>query len=183
MNYRPITDVWILARPKVKYYGAYPAGFLDRARALLGVSSDDAVLHVCSGKVRDYPFRGFGPNDKTADIDPALKPDFVHDCRYSLPSNDILGGRWPAILADPPYTVADGEHYRAGAGKVPQAAALLDLCLNWVEPGGRVGILHYQWPRPPKKVGRHRIRPVALVGVVAGWGNNIRAFSVFEKVR
>jgi len=23
MNYRPITDIWILARPKVKYYGAY----------------------------------------------------------------------------------------------------------------------------------------------------------------
>lgn len=37
MSYRPITDFWILARPKVKYYGAYPSGFLERARALVGV--------------------------------------------------------------------------------------------------------------------------------------------------
>ena len=35
MGYRPITDLWFLARPKVKYYGAYPNGFLERARALL----------------------------------------------------------------------------------------------------------------------------------------------------
>ena len=31
MSYRPITDVWILGRPKVRYYGAYPSGFLERA--------------------------------------------------------------------------------------------------------------------------------------------------------
>lgn len=32
-SYRPICDLWILARPKVKYYGAYPNGFLERAAA------------------------------------------------------------------------------------------------------------------------------------------------------
>ena len=46
MSYRPITDVWILARSKVPYYGAYPAGFLHRARTLLGVDAVGAVLHV-----------------------------------------------------------------------------------------------------------------------------------------
>lgn len=65
MSYRPITDVWILARPKVKYYGAYPNGFLERARALLGVSPFDPVLHVCGGSAREYPAkpRGFGPRE------------------------------------------------------------------------------------------------------------------------
>lgn len=38
MSFRPIADVWILARPKVKYYGAYPNGFLERALPLLGAS-------------------------------------------------------------------------------------------------------------------------------------------------
>lgn len=42
MNYRPITDVWILGRSKTKdpetgksYYGAYLSGFLERARPML----------------------------------------------------------------------------------------------------------------------------------------------------
>jgi hypothetical protein len=60
MSFRPIADVWILARSKVKYFGAYPAGFLSRARDLLGVGINDQVLHVCAGKVRKYPYRGFG---------------------------------------------------------------------------------------------------------------------------
>jgi len=180
MTYRPITDLWILARPKVKYYGAYPSGFLERARALLGVTTDDAVLHVCAGKVRDYPFRGLGKNDKTLDVDPELKPDFHHDCRYSLP---IRKGGWPAILADPPYSADDAAHYAAGPGKLPVPAGLLCNCLLYVRAGGRVGILHYQWPRPPEKLGRYPIKCVALIGVVVGYANNIRAFSVYEKVK
>src|SRR5688572_14486588 len=72
MSYRPITDVWILGRPKVRYHGAYPSGFLERARALLGVSIDETVLHVCSGQIRYYPFRGLGRHDLTVDIDQDL---------------------------------------------------------------------------------------------------------------
>ena len=174
MNYRPITDVWILARPKVRYYGAFPSGFLERARALLGVSIDDPVLHVCSGRVKDYPFRGFGPNDKTLDLDGALKPDFVHDCAEPLP--DRCGAGWRAILADPPYTFEDGEHYTPGGICVPKAGALLKLCLQAVRPGGRVGMLHYEFPRPPKWA-----RLVACVGVVMGYANRIRCYSVFER--
>jgi hypothetical protein len=195
VTYRPITDVWILARPKVKYYGAYPSGFLERARALLGVTTDDAVLHVCSGKVRDYPFRGLGPNDKTLDIDGSMNPDFVADCRKFLPHpNDSQLGtailrstkgpdEWPAILADPPYTEQDAAHYSAGPDWLPKPQDLLKLCLFYVRPGGRIGILHYQWPRPPEKIGRYPIKCVALVAVIAGYANNIRAFSVFEKVK
>jgi hypothetical protein len=181
MNYRPITDLWILARPKVEYYGAYPSGFLERARALLGVTLDDAVLHVCSGRVRNYPFGGLGPHDRTVDIDPALRPDFVHDCRYSLPPRPD-GQHWPAILADPPYTLEDASQYWAGPDVFPQPAALLALCLTYVRPGGRVGFLHYQWPRPPERIGRYAVRAVALVGVITGYGNNLRGYSVFEKL-
>jgi hypothetical protein len=74
VSYRPITDTQILARSKVKFFGAYPSGFLKRARNLLGVNCTDRVLHVCSGKVREYPYEGFGPNDVTFDLDAALTP-------------------------------------------------------------------------------------------------------------
>lgn len=180
MSYRPITDLMILTRPKVKYYGAYPAGFLDRARLFLGVTIDDAVLHVCSGRVKDYPFAGLGPNDKTVDLDPKLKPDYVRDVRdvRGLPARK---GGWPAVLADPPYTEDDAAHYAPGAEAFPAPHALLSQCLAAVRPGGRVGFLHYAWPRPPDWMGK--IKCVALLGVVSGYGGRIRAFSVYERVK
>lgn len=173
MNYRPLTDVWILARPKVAYYGAYPAGFLHRARALLGVSYDDPVLHVCSGCVRDYPYRGLGPNDRTVDLDPALAPDFLHDVREPLP----LPGVWSAILADPPYTSEDAAKYSIGSAVFPTAAETLKRCCEAVRPGGRVGILHYEWPRPPKDW-----QEVAVVAVGCGRGQRARWYTVFEQI-
>ena len=72
MSYRPITDTWILARSKTKFFGAFPSGFLSRTQALLGVNCTDRVPHMCSGKVREYPYEGFGPNDVTFDLDAAL---------------------------------------------------------------------------------------------------------------
>lgn len=173
MGYRPITDTWILARPKVRYYGAYPAGFLERARALLGVTIDDPVLHVCSGMVRAYPYRnGFGINDKTLDLDSELRPDFVRDAREPLP------GGFKAILADPPYTPEDADNYRPSSHQLPSPNELLRNMLNALGHGRRCGILHYVVPRPPKDMARF----VACVGVMVGFGNRMRAYSVFERV-
>lgn len=182
MNYRPITDTWILARSKVKYYGAYPSGLLERARALLGVTIDDPVLHVCGGHAREYPFRGFGPNDRTLDIDPACKPDYLMDARNGIPimasggPYDNFVSWWPAIIADRPYTPEDAAKYACGADCLPSPNELLCNCLAAVRPGGRVGMLDYIWPQPPKNA-----RSVAVIGVLVGFNNRIRVFSVFER--
>ena len=173
MNYRPLTDVWILARPKVAYYGAYPAGFLHRARALLGVTLNDSVLHVCSGRVRDYPYRGMGPNDCTLDIDEQLQPDIVHDVRTPLPHR----GLWKAVLTDPPYTADDAAHYAGGAEVFPSASLVLQRCCDVVAKGGRVGILHYEWPSPPKDWNE-----VAVVAVGCGRRQRARWYTVWEQV-
>jgi hypothetical protein len=177
MSYRPITDLWILARPKVKYYGAYPNGFLERARALLGIAYYDPLLHVCGGRARQYPAkpRGFGPFDQTLDLDATLEPDFLQSATDPLP----LGrhGAWPAIIADPPYTGDDAEHYAPGRFAFPSANKILRGMLTAVRVGGRVGMLHYVLPQPPK-VG---VRFVACVGVIVGYNNRMRCFSVFER--
>ena len=59
VSHRPITDVWILARPRLrngaKCYGAYPLGLLHPAHTQLGVQLGDPVLHVGHGMVRRYP--------------------------------------------------------------------------------------------------------------------------------
>ena len=171
MSYRPICDTWILARPKVKYYGAYPAGFLHRARALLGVSELDQVLHVCAGRVRDYPYRGFGPNDLTVDLDPDTFPDFVMDVRSGLPA-----GEYQAILIDRPYTREDAAKYAPGESSLPKLNALVKAALQHVPIGGRVGVLDYVWPHPGN-LGKE----VAVVGVGTGRNNRARWFTVFER--
>jgi hypothetical protein len=145
---------------------------LQRARDLLGVAPNNSVLHVCAGKVRDYPFKGLGPNDKTVDIDPATQPDYRMDVREGLPS-----GPWPAVLIDRPYTAEDAAHYAGGADTLPNLQKLLADSINVVRIGGKVGVLDYVAPRPPKNA-----RLVALVGVVVGFNNRIRVYSVFERV-
>lgn len=179
MTYRPVTDMWILARAKLKggkkYYGAYLGGFPERARYLLGASPLDAVLHVCGGLAKYYPYRGgFGVNDKTLDLDPVTEPDFLQDARMPYPLNGTQ--KWRAILADPPYSEMDASHYNVGSLAYPTPNQIIKNALEVVEVGGRVGLIHYQLPSQPKNA-----KFIACIGVICGFNNRIRVFSVFEK--
>lgn len=188
MSYRPICDVWILGRPKVKYYGAFPNGFLHRARNLLGVGINDAVLHICGGMIRKYPCRGFGPNDKTLDLNPACEPDFLMDARLPYPMQKTLVPNstgdftmeeipWPAVLIDRPYSEDDAEHYPPGKNVLPSANLLVKLGIAAVAVGGKVGIIDYVWPQPPKNATEQ-----ALIAVGSGRNNRARWFTVFERM-
>lgn len=191
MGYRPITDVMILARSKTPYYGAFPAGFLHRARALMGVGPADPVLHICGGRVKDYPYSGFGVNDKTLDLDPACHPDFLQDARDPLPfyhCNDAAclaclddkwggGHLWNGILIDRPYTEADAAKYAPGEEALPPINDLLKRALERVPLGHRVGVLDYMWPHPGK-FGKE----VAVTAVGTGRNNRARWFTVFERL-
>lgn len=194
MSYRPICDTWILARSKVKYYGAFPAGFLHRARHVLGVHYNHPVLFVCGGKVREYPYRGFGKFDKTLDLDASLNPDFLQDARDPFPlyncgyadcldctdgnfETGVVGHLWSGVLIDRPYTPEDAEHYVPGPSVLPTANELVRNAIKVLPIGGRVGILDYIWPQPPKNATEQ-----ALITVVTGRNNRIRAYTVFEKL-
>lgn len=179
MNYRPITDLWILTRAKLlggqKYYGAYLGGFPERARVLIGAGNNEPVLHVCGGMSKFYPYRnGFGPTDKTLDIDPATQPDFLQDARAPLPLNN--GQPWRAVLIDPPYSIEDATRYGCGSEVYPKPYELVTNALQVVPVGGKVGIIHYTLPTRPMNA-----KFVACVGVVCGFGNRIRVFSVFQR--
>jgi hypothetical protein len=193
MSYRPITDTWFLTRAKlkggVKYYGAYLGGFPERARALLGCQINDPVLHVCGGMAKLYPYRrAFGRQDKTLDLDPVCEPDFLQDARDPFPlamgyfrsdfGRDDLpqDGLWGGILIDPPYSPEDAAHYTPGSDKYPKPNLLLKNAFEVLPIGGRVGLIHYILPSPPKDA-----HFVAAVGVLCGYNNRIRVFSVFER--
>jgi len=199
VSYRPITDVWILARPKVKYYGAYPNGFLERARVFMPVTRTEPVLHLCGGMVKSYPtWAKLCPNDVTCDLDPECKPDIIRDLRNGVPEPFELVGASPhlrelfrdwnsadgmaegyrAILIDRPYTEVDAAHYRVGADVFPPIKKLLADALSVCVIGGRVGVLDYVFPRPP----RDTVKLIAKVSVTVGYDNRDRCFSVFERL-
>jgi 16S rRNA G966 N2-methylase RsmD len=100
-----VVGTWIMGndyRVKSAYYGGYPAGYLRRVRALF---PDKArILHLFSGQVDLAAFPG-----DTVDINPALNPTYVDDAQtlrhVPLETYDL-------VLADPPYSVEDANHYQ-----------------------------------------------------------------------
>lgn len=190
-NYRPMCDLWILARAKLKdhkkYVGAYLGGFPERARVLIGCGPDDPVLHVCGGMAKHYPYKGgFGPNDKTLDIDAATEPDILQDARDAWPQYTLLPEgvdsrdslrKWSGIIMDPPYSETDADKYNCGSEVYPKPNELMKRAMQVLPVGRKAGLIHYALPACPKNA-----KFVACVGIICGFNNRIRCFSVFERI-
>lgn len=100
-----VVGTWIMGndyRVKSTYYGGYPAGYLRRIRALF--PDKKRVLHLFSGRVDLEAFPG-----DTVDINAKCFPTYVDDAqtlqRVPLEKYDL-------VLADPPYSVEDADHYQ-----------------------------------------------------------------------
>lgn len=187
---RPITDVWILGRPKIKYYGAYPSGFLERARPLIvGGNPDACVWHMPGGMCKKYngkhggiTLSGYGKNDLCFDLDYGVNPDYrvdllnisewevIKDLVRIRLYKDVKTLKIPrpdGIIIDLPYTPADADKYSPGSSKLPKLNYVLNHALRIVKPGGHVGVLDYMWPAP--KTGKQ------VAAIAVGTGKNARA--------
>jgi hypothetical protein len=99
-----INGIWIMGqnyRVKSEYYGGYPAGYLKRIKALFPDKKN--ILHLFSGKVDKSIIDG-----KTIDINPDRGADVVGDA-HELSKH--FGEEFDLILADPPYSIEDCDHY------------------------------------------------------------------------
>ena len=99
-----VVGTWIMGnnyRVKSKYYGGYPAGYLKRVKALFPDKTN--VLHLFSGKVDTEIMPG-----TTVDLNPNMNPDILDDAQ-SLENVPVK--EFDLILADPPYSIEDSEHY------------------------------------------------------------------------
>ncbi|MCP1196211.1 hypothetical protein NKW84_10105 [Acetobacter senegalensis] len=99
-----VVGTWIMGndyRVKSSYYGGYPPTYLRRIKALFPDKSN--ALHIFSGKVDLNIFPG-----DTVDIKSELNPTYVDDAQ-SLESVPLEN--YDLVLADPPYSVEDCEHY------------------------------------------------------------------------
>jgi SAM-dependent methyltransferase len=143
-------------------YGQYPMGFIEKILPWMQCERR-RILHVCSGALP----RGEGIR---VDIRPEARPDIIADGR-ALPFAD---GSIEAVLIDPPYT----EHYaRELYGvKYPRPKHLLIEAARVVRPGGRIGFVHYNTPKPPPGT-----RCVRVFGMSTGFDMPMRAFTVYER--
>lgn len=142
------------------------------------------------GARRAYPNKRLVKNAFTVDVDPRHEPDAVADFSGDETPEQMVGMSFDGVIVDPPHTQQDHDEYLVRgmpAVKLPNPNTLLRLALMHVEVGGRVGMLHYLWPRPPKRKlpgaaeATDTARSIALISVVCGFGNRLRGFSVYER--
>jgi hypothetical protein len=87
-----------------------------------------------------------------------------------------FGNKWRAILMDPPYSEPDADKYNCGSAVYPKPNELIKNALDVLPVGGRVGLIHYSLPAQPKNA-----KFIAAIGILCGFNNKIRVFSVFAK--
>lgn len=161
-----VVGTWIFGnnyRVKSGYYGGYPAGYLKRIAALFPDKS--RILHLFSGRVDDSVLPGH-----TVDINPELNPTFVDDAQTLL---NVPLGDYDLVLADPPYSVEDAEHYQTTMIK----RNVVMKALQRLSPGAHVVWLDQCLPMYRKDY----FGIEAVIGCVKSTNHRFRVITVFKR--
>jgi 23S rRNA G2069 N7-methylase RlmK/C1962 C5-methylase RlmI len=172
-------------------YGAYPHGYLERVHAMFPDAKQ--VLHVFSGGLTvkhaiaaAWPGVAYRKASGDASADAGLGIELVDlkgpaEGRHPTWQGDIMdmpaewAGRFDLILADPPYSYADAEHY--GTPMVNRAAIIRRL-RDVAAKGGNLVWLDQCWPQHRKD----QWRTWAHIGLVRSTNHRMRLVSMFEAV-
>jgi hypothetical protein len=160
--------VWFLGNSwavKSGYYGGYPAGYLKRVRAIF--PDKRRVLHLFSGHVEVEAFPG-----DTCDINPALAPTFVADAHTleGVPVED-----YDLVLADPPYSAEDADHYGTPLVSRNKVVAVL---AQRMKPGAHLAWLDQAQPMYRKDT----LRPEAAIGIVRSTMHRYRCLLIWVRI-
>lgn len=163
---------WLIGqdyRNKTRYYGAYPAGYLDRVLALF---PDLPSFHSPMGRPRHlHVFSGSLPAGDYVRCD--LRQDAeIQASVYDL--NPAAHGRYDLVLADPPYSAADAEKY--GTAMVDRRRAMAALA-RVTRIGGFLVWLDTVWPMHRKD----EWVTVGRIGVVRSTNHRVRLVSLFQR--
>ena len=163
-----VVGTWIMGnnyRVKSKYYGGYPAGYLKRVKALFPDKTN--VLHLFSGKVDTEIMPG-----TTVDLNPNMNPDILDDAQ-SLENVPVK--EFDLILADPPYSIEDSEHY--GPTMVKRNKVMKALGKK-AKGGTHVVWLDQVLPMYRKD----EWKLVGIIGMVKSTNHRFRVVTIFEKI-
>lgn len=163
-----LVGTWIMGndyRVKSTYYGGYPAGYLRRVKALF--PDKTSALHLFSGKVDAEAFPG-----KRVDINPDLSPDYVDDAQSleSVPLADF-----DLVLADPPYSIEDCDHYQTTMVKRNKVMSALGRGLS---PGAHVVWLDQVLPMYRKD----QFALEGVIGMVKSTNHRFRVVTIFRRL-
>lgn len=159
--------MWVMGndyRVKSAFYGGYPATYLKRVKALF--PEQRRVLHLFSGKVDLETFPG-----DTVDLTLERAPTYVDDAQTLL---SVPLENYDLVLADPPYSVEDAEHYgpsMISRNKVMAALARLPA-------GANVVWLDQVLPMYRKDTWK----VVAYIGMVKSTNHRFRVVTIFERL-
>jgi hypothetical protein len=151
-------------RVKSNFYGGYPAGYLRRVKSLFPEKQN--VLHLFSGKVDTEAFPGH-----RVDLNPELQPDYLDDAQTL---ENVPLDLYDLVLADPPYSVEDAEHYgpsMINRNKVMTALARLPT-------GAHVVWLDQVLPMYSKAVWSID----AVIGMVRSTNHRFRVITIFRRL-
>lgn len=163
-----IVGTWIMGNAygvKSGYYGGYPAGYLARIKALFPDKKN--VLHLFSGCVDQSVLPG-----DTVDVNPEREPAYVVD------AHDLEGvplDTYDLVLADPPYSVEDCDHYQTTM--VKRNVIMRSLAAGTL-PGTHLVWLDQVLPMYRKD----QWRIVAVIGMVKSTNHRFRVVTIFERV-
>jgi len=163
-----VVGTWIMGNSYVVssgYYGGYPHGYLRRVAALF--PDRKKVLHLFSGVVDLDSLPG-----DTVDINPALSPTFVDDAQTltHVPLHD-----YDLILADPPYSVEDAEHYKTSMVKRNVVMAALG---KGTKPGTWVVWLDQVLPMYNKD----QFAVDGVIGMMKSTNHRFRMITIFRRL-
>jgi hypothetical protein len=163
-----LSGIWIMGndyRVKSTYYGGYPAGYLRRVKALF--PDKEHVLHLFSGKVDLSVWAG-----DTVDLNAENNPTYIDDAQSLLL---VPLQVYDLVLADPPYSVEDCDHYQTTMIKRNKVMAALGQRLII---GSHVVWLDQVLPMFRKD----QFKIVGVIGMVKSTNHRFRVVTIFEKL-
>lgn len=161
-----IVGTWIMGNQygvKSGYYGGYPHGYLKRIKALFPDKSQ--ILHVFSGRVDQSVLPG-----DTVDLNPDMEPTYLDDAQTL---EKVPLEKYDLIIADPPYSVEDSEHYQptmVKRNKVMRA-------LSRVKSGTHIVWLDQVLPMYKKEY----YSVEAVIGMVKSTNHRFRVTTIFKR--
>jgi len=160
LNNNVIEGIWVMGNnytTKTSLYGAYPYGYLKRIYSLF--PKTDKTLHLFSGSIED----------KDCDL-----VDFKTGINAETMGDILPHDFYDLILADPPYSIEDCEHY--GCCMVKRNLVFKE-CYKIMQSGGYLIWLDQVLPNY-KKV---EFDIVGRIGMVKSTNHRFRVITVFKK--
>jgi len=162
LNNGVIEGIWVMGnnyQTKSNLYGAYPHGYLNRIYSLYPVIKNK-TLHLFSGSIEEE--------------DGIDRVDFKTGINAETMSEIIPNNYYKLILADPPYSIEDCNHY--GCCMIKRNIVFKE-CYKILEKDGILIWLDQVLPNYKKT----DFTIIARIGMVKSTNHRFRVITIFKK--